>query len=88
MIPYPVYKLFHFLGIFLVFVSLAAVALHAATGGTREENPFGKLLSWMHWVGVSLIVIAGFGMLARLGVSHGEIFPGWVWAKIAVFART
>jgi hypothetical protein len=34
---------------------------------------------------VFLVLLGGFGMLARLGITHSG-FPGWIWVKLAVWA--
>jgi hypothetical protein len=43
-----------------------------------------RLLAMLHGIGVFLILLGGFGMLARLGFM-GQSFPGWVWAKIVIW---
>ena len=30
-------------------------------------------------------LLGGFGMLARLGVQHGALFPGWIWVKLVLW---
>ena len=39
----------------------------------------------MHGRGALLILVGGFGMLARMGFMHGGSFPGWLWVKIIVW---
>ena len=39
----------------------------------------------IHGIGAFLILLGGFGMLARLGFLHGANFPGWLWVKIIVW---
>jgi uncharacterized membrane protein SirB2 len=39
-----------------------------------------RFLAILHGVGLIILLISGFGMMARLGVSHSEI-PGWIIAK-------
>lgn len=84
MIPYPYYKLIHLFGIFIVLVSLGGLAFYTANGGTKANNQYRKLIGILHGVGLFLILLAGFGMLARLGITHGG-FPGWVWVKILLW---
>jgi len=43
-----------------------------------------KLLSIFHGVGLVLLLVAGFGMLARLGIMWP--WPGWVIVKVVLFA--
>ncbi|HEX3158113.1 MAG TPA: hypothetical protein VHQ45_06325 [Gemmatimonadaceae bacterium] len=85
MIPYATYKLVHLFGILLTFVMLGALTLHAATGAAKSTNPMRRPVTALHGVGAFLILLGGFGMLARLGVMHGSGFPGWLWVKIGVW---
>lgn len=82
--PYPVYKLIHFAGIFLMLIALGAMAMHALRGGARANDPYRKLLGAAHGVGAFLILLGGFGMLARLGIVQGGL-PGWIYAKLAIW---
>jgi hypothetical protein len=85
MFSHSFYNVVHIVGIVLVMSALGALALHAAAGGTRPTNPARGLLASMHGIGILLILVGGFGMLARLGFMHGGSFPGWLWVKIAVW---
>jgi hypothetical protein len=82
--PYQIYKLIHFLGIFLVLIALAVMAAHALRGGTRADDPHRRTLAFTHGTGVFLILLGGFGMLARLGIVQGGL-PGWIYAKLAIW---
>ena len=82
MISYETYKLFHVLGILLIFFGLGGVAVHAAGGGQRNDNPLRKALASAHGIGLVLLLVAGFGMLARLQLSFGS---GWLWGKIVIW---
>lgn len=82
---YMTYKLIHLFGIFGIFVSLAGMAVHAATGRGKEENPSYKGLLALHGIGALVALTGGFGLLARVGVEHGEGFPGWVWGKLVLW---
>lgn len=74
MLSYQTYKLIHLASIF-IFLSGAAVLLLA--------RPPGK--TWKIITGVSslFILIAGFGLLARLGLTSG--MPSWVIVKIVIW---
>jgi len=85
MISYQAYKVIHLIGIFLTLAALAGLALAAASGATKQTNPARKLISVSHGVGLLVVLVGGFGLLARLGVIHGSAFPGWVWAKLAIW---
>lgn len=77
------YKLLHLVAVFLVLAALAAQAAHAATGQPKDANPLRKLSGALHGAGLLVILVAGFGALAKLG--FGADFPGWVWAKMVVW---
>lgn len=84
MIPYETYKLIHLLGFWLIVLALGGLSLHAINGGTRASNTARRLVAITHGVGLFLVLLGGFGLLARIGVVHGG-FPGWVWVKLAVW---
>lgn len=83
--PYELYKLIHLLGIFLTFIALAGMAVHAATGRPKTDNPRHRTLLIFHGAGVLVALTGGFGLLARVGVDHGQVFPGWVWGKLLLW---
>jgi hypothetical protein len=85
MISYQAYKVIHLIGIFLTLTALAGLALAAANGATKQTNPARRLVSAWHGAGLLIVLVGGFGLLARLGVMHGAAFPGWVWAKLAIW---
>lgn len=72
------YKLLHLLGVFMVLTGIGAMAFHAAAGGAATARKAAMIL---HGVGMVILLVAGFGALARLGAG----FPGWVWAKLVLW---
>ena len=74
--PYEFYKVLHILSILIVFSFMAVSFLHPT------PPKFSKIITG---VGSFFILVAGMGLLARLGVNHGEGFPVWVWAKIGLW---
>ena len=84
MISYFVYKLIHFLGMFTLVTVLAATSMHVLRGGTRADNPYRRAFGIAHGVGSFLVLLGGFGMLARLGIVQGGL-PLWVFAKLAIW---
>jgi hypothetical protein len=85
MFPRDFYEILHVLGIAMIFVAIGGVAVHAANGGSKATSGTRGLVSTMHGLGALLILVGGFGMLARIGFQHGGNFPGWLWVKIAVW---
>ena len=82
MISYEIYKLLHLVGIFTLFSAFGGAILREAPVA-GSPDPTRKLLSMLHGVGLLLILVAGFGMLARLGLVTG--LPGWIYAKLGVW---
>ena len=85
MLSHSVYNVLHVVGIILIMSSLGGVALHAMNGGTREANSARRLMVGVHGAGAFLVLLGGFGMLARIGFKHGEPFPGWLLVKITIW---
>jgi len=76
---YEFYKMLHFIGIFLVFLSIGGTVVKSQM--QAPSDTFKKLLMINHGVGLLLLLVAGFGLLARLGIG----FPGWVIVKIVIW---
>lgn len=78
---YSAYKLIHVIGIIFLFTTAGGVALFAANGGTKESNVARKAVAAIHGLTLVVLLISGFGLVARLGTG----FQGWVWAKFALW---
>ena len=83
MFSHSVYKLVHLIGIIMLFVSLGGVLLHALNDGTKADNRWRKQVGITHGVGLFLVLLGGFGMLARLSI--GWPWPGWVLTKVVIW---
>ncbi len=46
---------------------------------------FRKLASIMHGISMFIVLLGGFGLLARLETIHGMDWPLWVWAKLIIW---
>lgn len=82
MIPYETYKVLHILGVLLAFAALGGLALTVANGATRQSSSVRRLIGATHGVAIFIILLGGFGALARIGGMHGNL-PGWVLVKLA-----
>ena len=82
MIPYETYKVLHILGVLLAFAALGGLALTVANGATKKISSVGRLIGAAHGAAMFIILLGGFGALARIGVMHGTL-PGWVLVKLA-----
>lgn len=76
------YKLLHFLGLALILMSLGGNIVHALGGGTRESHPARRMVMMGHGIGLLIMLVSGFGMLAKLGIGMP---PGWALAKLAIW---
>lgn len=83
MLNYEIYKLFHLFGIIMLFVSVGGVMLYALNGGTKTDNTWRKTAAITHGFGLVFILVAGFGLLARVGISWP--WPGWVFVKLIIW---
>lgn len=81
MLTYDTYKLIHLLGIFTLFLGLGGMFVHAAAGG-EKRNPTRGLVLTAHGLGALLLLLGGFGMLARLDVAG---LPAWLHPKLAIW---
>ena len=81
MLTYDTYKLLHLAGIIVLFLALGGVVVHAAAGGERRHSARGLVMA-AHGLGVFLVLLGGFGMLAKL--EAGGI-PAWLHPKLAIW---
>lgn len=85
MFPRDFYEVLHIIGIAMLFVAIGGVAVHAANGGNTASSRTRPLVGSLHGLGALLILVGGFGMLARIGFQHGGNFPGWLWVKLIIW---
>lgn len=85
MFSHQFYNLVHIVGILLLMVGLGGIAtMTAGTPGVRAAGSRRSVMA-LHVAGLFLILLGGFGMLARLGIVHGTSWPGWIWAKVIIW---
>jgi hypothetical protein len=84
MFAQDVYWYLHILGVGLLILSVGGVTLHAMSGGTKESSGGRALTAASHGLGLLLIIVAGFGMLARMDLMAGGL-PGWAWVKVGIW---
>ena len=71
------YKVLHILGIALTVVALGGVAQRALDGGGGSR----KLPAITHGVGLLIVLVSGFGLLAKYKFG----FELWVWCKLGIW---
>jgi hypothetical protein len=77
---YEFYKVLHLLGVFMVVASLGAAIIYRGAESQSQAH-WRKTLSIGHGVGLVIALVAGFGLVAKLGVG----FPGWVVVKVVIW---
>lgn len=73
---YNVYKVLHLVGLMCVFISIGG-AFALGSG----PNPARKLVSMLHGVGLLVLLVSGFGILAKLKLG----FPNWIMVKLVIW---
>ena len=82
MIPETIYKNLHLIGVFMILVALGgfiAQQVQLAAPGRTWRRP----IAITHGIGMVLVLVGGFGMLARLKIFWP--WPGWVVGKIIIW---
>lgn len=77
--PHSIYKVLHLTGALMVFLSLGGTIVRSRLAEKNDATK--KLTGITNGVGLLLSLVAGFGMLAKLGIG----FEGWVMAKIIIW---
>lgn len=82
------YKVLHLSGIFLMFGSLGGLAMlswqnRGAQAVKDEVNTARKRLVMFHGIALLVILVAGFGLMAKLGMMKG--WPTWIYGKLAIW---
>jgi hypothetical protein len=77
---YAAYKILHFLGLALILL-----AVGSRLGRSHVDDQRWRPAAWLHGVGAVFMLVAGFGLMARVGIQHGNPWPIWLWIKFAVW---
>lgn len=75
-----IYQILHLTGLFMLFLGYGA--LLARSMAAADAPKVRKLGSVTAGIGLVLILVAGFGMIARL---YGNQFQGWMIAKALIW---
>ncbi|MBC7372058.1 MAG: hypothetical protein H7326_10860 [Bdellovibrionaceae bacterium] len=80
--PYEFYKVLHIIGLLLLFFGLSS-AMTLKLAGVPFQGPAKKLAMICHGIGLTVMLIAGFGLTAKMGMMGN--LPGWVYAKLGIW---
>ncbi|MCZ6486114.1 MAG: hypothetical protein O6826_10495 [Acidobacteria bacterium] len=82
MMSYPVFKVLHLIGVFMVLVSLGGLIVLGAAGELNHSR-WRKLAALTNGIGLAVVFIGGFGLLGLLQL--GWPWPGWIFSKIFIW---
>ena len=74
---YEVYKVVHLTGIFLLMLSFGGIYVNA-----KNDTKI-KWLMACNGIGLTIALIGGFGLMARLGMM--KAWPTWIFFKLAIW---
>lgn len=77
------YKAIHIVSIMLLFTALGGLLLASRAGVTTGVSR--KLAGITHGIALVLILVSGFGALAKIGLSNPAIWPAWLWIKALIW---
>ncbi len=82
MLPLEFYRWLHIVSLLLVFIGLVGLVISRVSGATSNKKQ-DRLLGHIHGIGLTLMLIAGFGAMARLG--YMTAWPWWIYAKLVLW---
>jgi hypothetical protein len=79
----PAYRLIHILSMMLMFTALGGLLL--ASRARVDTGVSRKTAGMTHGIALILLLVSGFGALAKLGFSNPASWPTWVWIKALIW---
>ncbi len=80
---YQLYNWIHVFGLFVIFASLGGISIYAATGGEKAAFKYRRALALAHGVMMVLVLVAGFGLMARANYKFTE--NPWIYLKLLIW---
>jgi uncharacterized membrane protein SirB2 len=85
MFSYQFYVVMHVTGLILLFSALGGASASNMHGKHAERSTARRVTAILHGVGLLLLLVGGFGLMARLGIKHGEPWPAWLVLKFVIW---
>jgi hypothetical protein len=79
---YGFYKVLHLISVFGIVMSVGALTLHVMSGGEKKFAQR-RWIMMTHGLGMFFAFVAGFGLMARLGLM--STWPLWIWGKLIIW---
>ena len=76
---YAVYKIIHLTGVMIIFLSLGGLICRSTL--KSEESAFKKFGGITSAIGLIVVFLSGFGLIAKLGLG----LPGWILGKLTIW---
>lgn len=83
MVSYFGYKLVHLFGVFLMLTALGALTALRLAPAADVPAPVIRVLGLLHGAALVLVLLGGFGMMARIGILAA--WPAWIWLKLVLW---
>lgn len=77
------YKVLHILGVVFLFTALGGLLLASRAG--VQTGVSRKTAGMTHGIALLLILVSGFGALAKYTMSNPMTWPAWVWLKFLIW---
>ena len=82
------YRVVHIFGIVLLFTTLGGLAMFSlltrgANADEAEVATTRKRIAMLHGIAMLVILVAGFGLMAKSGLM--KTWPTWIFGKLAIF---
>lgn len=80
--PLETYKLIHFCGLMMLFFGLGGITM-LKMANAPMTGPAKSLSFISHGLGLLLLLLGGFGMLAKMGFMGA--MPSWAYGKLVIW---